>query len=75
MAKLCPIDLSDRMCPNGAAFRASVANVVTDVLRDDADGISSYVLHCERSSGQFLFDAVLDAGAEFGIDVEGFGWL
>jgi len=75
LAKLCPIDLSDRMCPNGAAFRASVANVVTDVLRDDADGVSSYVLHCERSSGQFLFDAVLDAGTEFGIDIDGFGWL
>lgn len=75
LEKLCPIDLSDRMCPNGAAFRASVANVVTDVLRDDIDGISAYLLHCERSSGQFLFDAVLDAGTEFGIDVEGFSWL
>jgi hypothetical protein len=30
------------------------------------------LLHCERSSGQFLFDALLDAGAEFGIDIQGF---
>ena len=75
LSKLCPIDLTDRMCPNRAAFRASVANVVTDVLRDDLDGISSYLLHCERSSGQFLFEAILDAGTEFGIEIEGFSWL
>jgi hypothetical protein len=31
-------------------------------------------LHCERSSGQFLFDALLDAGTEFEIDAEGFNW-
>ncbi|HUP18125.1 MAG TPA: hypothetical protein VM848_19000 [Acidimicrobiia bacterium] len=74
LGKLCPIDLSDRMCPNGAAFRATVANVVTDLIRSDHDGINSYLLHCERSSGQFLFDTLLDAGAEFGIDVDGFSW-
>ena len=71
LGKMCPIDFSDSMCPNGAAFRASVANVVTDFIRDDVNGIRSYLLHCERSTGQFLFDALLDAGAEFGIDVEG----
>jgi heterotetrameric sarcosine oxidase gamma subunit len=74
LEKVCPIDFADRMCPNGAAFRAAVANVVTDVVRDDVGGVRSYLLHCERSSGQFLFDALLDAGAEFGIDPEGFSW-
>jgi len=74
LGKLCPIDFSDSMCPNGAAFRASVANVVTDVVREDVDGTRSYLVHCERSSGQFLFDALFDAGTEFGIDVEGFSW-
>jgi heterotetrameric sarcosine oxidase gamma subunit len=75
LGKLCPIDLSDRMCPNGAAFRATVANVVTDLIRSDDHDVNSYLLHCERSSGQFLFDTLLDAGAEFGIDVDGFSWL
>ena len=32
----------------------------------------SYLLHCERSVGQYLFDALLDAGAEFGVEVDGF---
>ena len=71
LEKICSIDLSTPMCPDGAVFRAAVANVVTDVVRDDIDGVPSYLLHCERSSGQFLFDALLDAGTEFGIEIEG----
>jgi heterotetrameric sarcosine oxidase gamma subunit len=79
LAKLCGIDLGDDVTPDGAAFRTSVAALATDVIRDDlpggADGSArtrSYLLHCERSSGQYLFDAVLRAGAEFGIEVDGF---
>lgn len=72
LAKVCAVDLSDRMTPNGSAFRSSVAKLATDVVRDDCDGTPSYLLHCERSSGQYLFDALLDAGAEFDIDVDGF---
>jgi len=30
------------------------------------------VIHCERSSGQYLFDALIDAANEFGIEVDGF---
>ncbi|MFC5995744.1 sarcosine oxidase subunit gamma [Pseudonocardia hispaniensis] len=69
LAKVCAIDLSDDVIADGAAFRSSVARLVTDVVRDDVDGVPSYLLHCERSSGQYLFDALLDAGAEFGIEV------
>jgi heterotetrameric sarcosine oxidase gamma subunit len=72
LAKVCGIDLSEEVTPDGAAFRSSVAKLVTDVVRDDRDGERSYLLHCERSSGQYLFDALLDAGDEFGIEVEGF---
>ncbi|PZS19139.1 MAG: hypothetical protein DLM57_04690 [Pseudonocardiales bacterium] len=72
LAKLCPIDLSDRHTPDHTAFRSSVAQVATDVVRDDVDGTASYLLHCERSSGQHLFDALYDAGGEFGIEPDGF---
>jgi heterotetrameric sarcosine oxidase gamma subunit len=75
-AKLCGVDLSDDITPDGAAFRTSVAALATDVIRDDvvsADGVTpSYLLHCERSSGQYLFDALLRAGAEFGVEIDGF---
>ncbi|MDN5914265.1 MAG: hypothetical protein L0I76_04010 [Pseudonocardia sp.] len=68
--KLCGMDLREASAPDGAAFRTSVAGVATDVIRDDASELS-YLLHCERSSGQYLFDALRDAGAEFGIDTTG----
>jgi heterotetrameric sarcosine oxidase gamma subunit len=72
LAKVCAIDFSEAVTPDGAAFRSSVAKLVTDVVRDDLDGEISYLLHCERSSGQYLFDALIDAGDEFGIEVDGF---
>jgi heterotetrameric sarcosine oxidase gamma subunit len=75
LAKVCAIDFSEAVTPDGAAFRSSVAKLVTDVVRDDLGGEISYLLHCERSSGQYLFDALIDAGDEFGIEVDGFADL
>ena len=72
LAKVCGIDFSEEVTPDGAAEGSSVAKLVTGVVRDDRDFERSYLLHCERSSGQYLFDALMDAGDEFGIDVEGF---
>ena len=72
LAKVCAIDFSEAVTPDGAAFRSSVAKLVTDIVRDDRDGEISYLLHCERSSGQYLFDILIDAGDEFGIEVDGF---
>ncbi|MGH3425543.1 MAG: sarcosine oxidase subunit gamma [Nocardioidaceae bacterium] len=68
LAKLCAVDLSDAIVPDGGAFRSSVAKLITDVVRDDAGGMRSYLLHCERSSGQYLWGCVLDAGAEYEIE-------
>ena len=72
LAKVCAIDFSEAVTPDGAAFRSSVAKLVTDIVRDDRAGEISYLLHCERSSGQYLFDILIDAGDEFGIEVDGF---
>jgi heterotetrameric sarcosine oxidase gamma subunit len=72
LAKVCGVDFSEEVTPDGAAFRSSVAKLVADVVRDDRGGTRSYLLHCERSSGQYLFDALIDAGDEFGIEIDGF---
>jgi sarcosine oxidase, subunit gamma len=72
MARLCGVDLSDDMAPDGAALRSAVAGVATDIIRDDRGGVPSYLLHCERSSGQYLFDALVSAGESLGIGVDGF---
>jgi heterotetrameric sarcosine oxidase gamma subunit len=83
MSKLCAIDFSDRISPDKSAFRTSMAGLVVEVVRSDLanpfhDAVSrdstlrSYLMLCERSAGQYLFNILLDAGHEFGIDVEGF---
>ena len=76
MARLCGADLHDDMAPDGAALRSGVAGVATDVIRDDTmidgAGVPSYLLHCERSSGQYLFGALVSAGESLGIGVDGF---
>jgi heterotetrameric sarcosine oxidase gamma subunit len=76
LARLCGADLEDDMAPDGAALRSGVAGVATDIIRDDTmidgAGVPSYLLHCERSSGQYLFGARVSAGEELGIGVDGF---
>lgn len=72
LAKVCGVDLSERVTPDGAALRTSVARVVTDVVRDDRAATPSYLLHVERSSGQYLVEALQDAGGEFGLETGAF---
>lgn len=71
LSRLTSFDLDDRFVPDGAAWRTSVAGVVTDLVRDDAGGSPSYLLHCERSSGRYLVDTVLAAGADVGAVLAG----
>ncbi len=73
LSKICAIDLHPRATPDATALRTQVAGVTTDLVRDDHGGEASYLLGCEWSSGQYLFDEVLAAGAEFDIAVDGFG--
>lgn len=70
--KLCSLELSDDIVPDGSALRSSVAGVVTDIIRDDVDGTRSYLVHCERSSGQYLWDTLTDAGSEYRLVEAGF---
>lgn len=70
LEKVCGIDWSDNMTPNGAVVSASVALTTCDIIRhDDVAGTLSYLVMCDRSFGQYLFDALIDAGDEFDIAV------
>jgi heterotetrameric sarcosine oxidase gamma subunit len=72
LAKVCAIDLAGHRTPNGTALRTSIAKLVTDLVRDDQEAVPSYLLHCERSYGQYLWDVLLDAGLEVGAETGGF---
>jgi len=67
LEKLCSLDWSDHMTPDGAAVSASVARVTCDIVRNDLEGAPSYLISCDRSYGQYLFEVILDAGQEFGV--------
>jgi heterotetrameric sarcosine oxidase gamma subunit len=72
LEKLCAIDLSDAVTRNGSSFVSSVARLRCTVVRDDLGPERSYLIESDRSSGQYLFDAIRDAGAEFAIEVDGY---
>ncbi len=79
LEKVCGIDWSDRMTPDGAVLSASVALVTCDIARndvrhDDTTSTPSYLIFCDRSFGQYLFDALIDAGNEFGPAVAADRW-
>jgi heterotetrameric sarcosine oxidase gamma subunit len=66
LEKVCNVDLSDDMTPDGAVFSASVAKVTCDLLRADRGGEPSYLISCERSFGDYVYAALADACTEFG---------
>jgi heterotetrameric sarcosine oxidase gamma subunit len=72
VTRMCAMDFSDKKLPNGATFRTSLGRVLCDVIRDDVAGTRSYLIHCDRSSGQYLFDSFLAVGARWGIEVAGY---
>jgi len=65
LEKVCNIDFSDPMVPDGASFSASVGAVSCDLIRSDSDQVL-VLLSCERSFGLYLFKVLADAGKEFG---------
>ena len=83
MSKLCAIDFGDRRSPDNTALRTSVARLVVELVRSDLANrsrdaaapmrrpqlLSALRTFCRPVSVRHL----LDAGQEFGVDVEGFG--
>ncbi len=64
LEKVCSLDWSDEMMPDGAVTSASVAKVTCDVIRHDGDE-PTYWISADRSFGRYLHDALIDAAAEF----------
>ena len=67
LEKICNIDFSDEMVPDGACLSASIGNVSCDLVRTGTNEEISFLIACERSFGDYLFRVLIDAGKEFGI--------
>lgn len=66
--RVCGLDLSDGMFPNGAAARTLFAGVATEIVRDDQGDNRSYLLLPSRSYSTYILDVIRDAGEEFGLE-------
>lgn len=65
MEKVCSLDFGDHMTPDGASAGASVAKVGCDIVRDDVDGVRSYLILADTSYHGYLEGAITDAMVEF----------
>lgn len=65
--RVCALDLTDGMFPDGAAARTLFAGVATEIVREDENKKPSYLLLPSRSYSTYIRDVILDAGAEFGL--------
>lgn len=59
LAALCALDLS--ATTDGTALRTLVAGVAATIVRDDRNGVPSYLLQCDRSYGRYLTSVLADA--------------
>jgi len=71
LARGCAVDFAADICPGGAALRSAVAGVPAGVIRDDRNGVRSFLVHCDRPYGQHMFDSLLDSGTELGVGTDG----
>jgi heterotetrameric sarcosine oxidase gamma subunit len=85
LSKVCAINFAAAAFPCGNATRSSLARVPCEIIRDDlpvalgchrstSPATVSYLIMCDRPAGQYIFDALVDAGSEFKIDIDGFSF-
>lgn len=67
LAKICALDLGSASFPDGSVARTLIADVATEIIRDDHGGTLSYLLLPSRSFGRYLREVLYDAGEEFGL--------
>jgi sarcosine oxidase subunit alpha len=67
MGKLCELDCSSEAFTYLDGKRADVAGVPCLILRIGFVGEVGYEIHCPSAQGEHLWDALLEAGEEFGL--------
>lgn len=75
LEKVCNLDWSEAMTPNGAVVSAAVAKVACDIIRVDhhlAESAPGYLIMCSRSYSRYLEECLIDAGHEFGLAVRSY---
>jgi len=71
LRKLTSADLRDRVVPNASCAQVGLARVPALILRRDLAGLPSYEVYVARDYGEYVWDAVFEAGHEFGLALIG----
>ena len=75
LAKICAIDLRTGIFDNLRVAQTSVARLNAIIIRDDLADISAIHLLADSASACYLWDCIMDAGAEHGMRVVGLNAL
>ena len=67
LSKVCGLDFDDDAFPDHRCRETSVARVKALVVRADAGGRPAYRVLGGRAPGAYVWDTLMEAGAEFGI--------
>ena len=65
------VDLRDRALPDGRCVQTSVARVPATILRQDRRGVPAYEILVPRDFGEYVWEALLDAGSPVGVRMVG----
>ncbi len=65
LSKLCGLDFRERVFPNHCAQASSLAKVHALIARVDRGEVPCYEVHVDRTYGEYVWDAMSDAIAEF----------
>ena len=66
MSKLTELDISPEAFPDLRCAQTRCAEIHGTLVRADLGSLTSYDLYFSREFGEYLWDAVLEAGEEFG---------
>ena len=72
MRKLCALSFNVKDFPDMYVGQSSFAKVRSTIIRHDRGAAPTFELFADRSYGEYLWGAILDAGREFGI--QPIGW-
>lgn len=75
MEKLCALPFNLKDFPNLFVAQSSFAKVRTAIIRRDRMDLPAYELYVDRSFSTYLWNVILDAGREFGVQPAGWGSL
>jgi heterotetrameric sarcosine oxidase gamma subunit len=66
LRKLCQLPLTEVAFPAGRVIQSTLAGVHAIILRDNRDDRQVFALYVARPDAAYLWEALLDAGGEFG---------